>query len=284
VTYFDTAAGYGEGLSETNLGRALRETGADAVVGTKIRLATHDLDEIPAAVRRLVDQSLGRLGRDAVDLIQVHNFVSERPTPDKQWLSVAEIEAVLDVFATLRDEGKLRYWGINGLGDVAAVHQCADLDVHSIQVCYNLLNPTAGLPAPAGFPFPDHAGIIQKAADKGIGVLAIRVLAGGALSGHVDRHSRATVEVEPISSGKNYDDDVRLAQRLSFLVEKGFVDSLVEAATRFAIGNPAISSAVIGLSDIDQLEAAAGFIAKGPLPDEALALLLNQWSQFGQAA
>lgn len=283
VTYFDTAASYGDGLSETNLGIAVRETGAEVVIGTKIKILPDDFADIENSITRLVDESLRRLGREAVDLVQIHNFVAGAATPNKQWLSVEQVRAVLDAFATLRARGKLRYWGINGLGDVSAVKRCADAELHSIQVCYNLLNPTAGIAAPPGFPFLDHRQIITKAAENGIGVLAIRVLAGGALSGQLERHSHATIEVEPISSGENYDDDVRLSRRLRPLVEMGFVDSLIEAAIRFAIGNDAVSSAVIGLSDIDQLEAAARFVAKGALPTEAHAFLQEQWSQFGNA-
>ncbi|MBN9315662.1 MAG: aldo/keto reductase [Devosia sp.] len=281
VTYFDTAASYGAGSSEANLGLAVRETGADVVIGTKIKLAAEDRRDIENSVTRHVEASLRRLGRDAVDLIQVHNFVSGEFATDSQWLSVEEVAEVITVFARLRDKGKVRYWGINGLGDVAAVHRCAEAEMHGIQVCYNLLNPTAGLPAPPGFPFPDHRQLIAKAAKNGIGVLAIRVLAGGALSGQLKRHSHATAEVEPISSGESYDADVRLSQRLIFLVEEGFADSLIEAAIRFAISNDAISSAVLGLSDLDQLEAAARSIEKGPLPAEAVTLLQARWAQFG---
>ena len=49
ITYFDTAAQYGEGRSEENLGRVLRELGADVLVGTKVRLAP---DEVPDAAPR----------------------------------------------------------------------------------------------------------------------------------------------------------------------------------------------------------------------------------------
>lgn len=284
ITYFDTAGSYGNGLSETNLGIALRESNADVVVGTKIKLVPDDLHNIEESVTRLVDESLRRLGRDVVDLIQVHNFISEQGAPEKHWLSVEEVSAVLQVFDKLRGLGKLRYWGINGLGEVPAVHRCLEAELHSVQVCYNLLNPTACLPAVSGFPFLDHCEIATKASEKGLGVLAIRVLAGGALSGHSDRHSRATADVEPIASGRSYDDDIRLSQRLGFLVTEGFAESLIEAAIRFAITSSAVSSAVIGLSDVDQLESAARSVSRGPLPGEAIVLLKDEWSRFGRTA
>ena len=76
ITYFDTASGYGRGQSEINLGAALRQLKAGPVVGTKVRLMPEDLDDIPAAVVRSVENSLARLGVERVDLIQP-------PQPDR---------------------------------------------------------------------------------------------------------------------------------------------------------------------------------------------------------
>ena len=38
ITYFDTASAYGDGVSESNLGRALKALGAEVIVGTKVRI------------------------------------------------------------------------------------------------------------------------------------------------------------------------------------------------------------------------------------------------------
>jgi aryl-alcohol dehydrogenase-like predicted oxidoreductase len=77
ITYFDTAPGYGDGLSEENLGRALRAVDGwgRVVVGTKVRLEPADLADPAAAVRRSCEISLRRLGRERIDLLQVHNQV-----------------------------------------------------------------------------------------------------------------------------------------------------------------------------------------------------------------
>src|SRR5579864_4329266 len=69
VNYFDTAVQYGNGESEKNLGRALGKLKpADAIVGTKVRLAARDLANIAEAVARSLDGSLERLGREQVDI------------------------------------------------------------------------------------------------------------------------------------------------------------------------------------------------------------------------
>ena len=50
ITYFDTARSYGDGQSETNLGRILNELNPNVVVGTKVQLRGEDLDRIEDAV------------------------------------------------------------------------------------------------------------------------------------------------------------------------------------------------------------------------------------------
>src|SRR6266536_5682102 len=78
ITYFDTAAQYGNGRSEENLGRVMRELGAwsRVVVGTKVRLRAEDLAHPAAAIRASMEASLKRLGRDDVDILHLHNPIA----------------------------------------------------------------------------------------------------------------------------------------------------------------------------------------------------------------
>src|SRR5690349_25021617 len=62
MRYFDTAPSYGDGISETALGRALRDLRADALVGTKFNVAPDEAD-LGAAIRASLHASLARLGR-----------------------------------------------------------------------------------------------------------------------------------------------------------------------------------------------------------------------------
>src|SRR5438128_8466511 len=75
ITYFDTAASYGDGLSEEHLGQVMRDLGAwsQVVVGTKVRLRPEEQREPAKAVRASIEASLERLGRDDVDLLSLHN-------------------------------------------------------------------------------------------------------------------------------------------------------------------------------------------------------------------
>ena len=59
------------------------------------------------------------------------------------------------------------------------------------------------MPVPDGFPYQDYRQLIDTAAAKQIGVIAIRVLAGGALSGSVARHVNAARTVDPVAVGQS---------------------------------------------------------------------------------
>lgn len=286
VTYFDTASMYGNGQSEVNLGAILRELGPDAqaqaIIGTKVRLFAEDLGDIAAAVIASVHASLRRMGQERVDLIQFHNRLGSERNPAHSQVALDDLVTVVDAFETLRQQGKVGFWGITGLGETAVLHQAiTQMSCQSIQACYNLLNPSAGAPVPANFPFQDHAQLIDHAGAHGAGVICIRVLAGGALSGTTERHPVAAQSVNPIASEAEYADDVGKAQLFQFLVEEGHVINLVEAAIRFVISHPAVSTALVGVSSLAQLEQAITYANRGPLPQELLEQLPPIWARFG---
>jgi L-galactose dehydrogenase/L-glyceraldehyde 3-phosphate reductase len=272
VNYFDTAVQYGHGQSERNLGRALKTlNAADAIVGTKVRLPAAAFGEIAEAITRSLDDSLQRLGRDHVDIFHLHNAITLAGGGES--LSVRQVlEEVLPAFDRLRRAGKTRYLGITAIGDTAALQQVIDARVFdSAQVVYNLLNPSAAMPLPAAYPAQDYGRLFDHTVAAGVGVVGIRVLAGGALSGDADRHPIASPPPEPIGSARDYDDDLARARRLLPLVHEGFAASLAEAATRFAISHAAMGTILVGMASPQQFEAALAAVEKGPLPPEALA-------------
>ncbi len=274
LNYFDTAPSYGDGLSEQHLGEALRALGADVVVGTKFALGPDDRQDVAGAVRRSVDASLSRLGREQVDLLQLHNAVGA------EGLSPAEVlEEVVPALEQLRQEGKTRFVGLTGLGETGALHEIVDAGVlETVQSFFNLLNPSAAYAVPEGFPAHDFDGLISRAHARGMGVIVVRALAGGALSGDSVRHPIAASDVEPISTGPDYTTDVGRAAALQPLVDEGYAESLVEAALRFPLATEAVSTVLLGYSSLEQLEYAAAAVETGPLPPEALERLSSIWS------
>ncbi|WP_083754641.1 aldo/keto reductase [Bradyrhizobium murdochi] len=271
VNYFDTAVQYGDGESEKNLGRVLQKLKpADVVVGTKVRLPPGDRGRIDEAVRLSLEGSLARLQLERVDIFHLHNPITEQGGGPA--LSVRQVlDEVLPAFERLRREGKIRFLGITALGDTAALHQVIDARVFdSAQVVYNMLNPSAAGELPARYPAQDYGRLFDHTEGAGVGVVGIRVLAGGALSGSAERHPIAGAAPEPIGSAMSYDADVDRARRLMPLVEEGFAASLTEAATRFAISHPAMGTILVGMATPGQFEDALAAVEKGPLPQAAL--------------
>lgn len=271
ITYFDTATAYGNGQSEANLGKALQELKADVVVGTKVRPQPSDRDDIEGAVIASVEASLKRLQMERIDLIQLHNRIHQGRPTEGDGLGLADIEAVINAFRRLQTQGKIGFWGITGLGETAAIHQViAAGQMDTVQSCFNLLNPSAGHPVADAFPFQDYDQLIDKAAQQAMGVIAIRVLAAGALTGTGARHPYAAQSVPPIASSATFEDDLARANRFKFLVEEGVVDNLAEVAIRFVISKPAVSTALVGVSDLGQLQTAVTAANKGPLPADVI--------------
>jgi aryl-alcohol dehydrogenase-like predicted oxidoreductase len=276
INYFDTAPIYGDGESEKNLGRVWKALRPSAYVGTKVRLAPDERGKIAAAVPAALEASLKRLQMERVDLLQLHNVIDgghPRGLDARQVL-----EEVVPALDKLKQAGKTRFYGITALGDTASLSRVLEARaLDTAQVCYNLLNPSAGGPLPEGFPAQDFDALLPRARAAGVGAIVIRVLAGGALSGVETRPAVVAPSVEPIASGPDYVADVRRGRALDALVREGHVGSVVEAALRFPLGSPGVSTVLVGYSTLEHLEYAAASMAKGPLPAAAMERLNALW-------
>lgn len=271
VNYFDTAVQYGDGESETNLGGILQKLKpSNVVVGTKVRLPPADFGRIAEAVTTSLEGSLARLRLERVDIFHLHNPITEKGGGTA--LSVRQVlDDVVPAFERLRQQGKIRFLGLTAVGDTKALHQVIDAGAFdSAQIVYNMLNPSAAEALPANYPAQDYGRLFDRTKAAGVGVVGIRVLAGGALSGTAERHPIASPAPEPIGSAMNYDSDIDRARRLSPLVQEGFATSLTEAATRFAISHPAMGTILVGMATPQQFEDALAAVEKGPLPQAAL--------------
>ena len=222
------------------------------------------------AITMSLEGSLARLGLDRVDIFHLHNAITE--TGGGSALSVRQVlDDVVPAFERLRRQGKIRFLGITAVGDTAALQQVIDAGAFdSAQVVYNMLNPSAAEALPINYPAQDYGRLFDHTKDAGVGVVGIRVLAGGALSGSAERHPIAGPAPEPIGSAMSYDADVDRARRLTPLVQEGFASSLTEAATRFALSHPAMGTILVGLATPQQFEDALAAVQKGPLPQAAL--------------
>lgn len=294
INYFDTAPFYGGGQSEANLGRTLRALGRRAIIGTKIRLEPAMRDD-PARMRELgtfitasVEDSLRRLGKECLDLLQLHNPISSAQA-GSGLTPLTVLESIQPTFERLRRDGKVRYIGLSALGnatDVIGVIGHALFD--TAQVSYSLLNPSAEVSLPAGTQGEDYARVLEPARRAQLGVIGIRLLAGGSLSGTAQRHPNAMASVVPlgqgVGSGKDYAQDVAAAQRFDFLVQESHTESLAAAALRFGLSNPSLHTMAIGFSSREQLNEAARAIAAGPFDALTLKRIRQVQTEIGVAA
>ena len=275
ITYFDTAALYGDGLSEASLGRVFAEIGGlpdGVMVGTKVRVDPADVDHAPGAIRASVEASLRRLQVDHVPLLQLHTSIT---AVRGRGVTPADVLGpILDGFLAVRDAGLATHLGITANGDTAAVREVVRSGAYaSGQVMMNALNPSGGWPghAPAGG--HDFSGVIADAVAHDVGVIVIRSLAAGALAARGDRHPNAG---RPGGiAGEDYATDFERARRLASLAAELGLEGPAELSVRLAQSTPGVGTVIVGFSDIGQLDDAIRWTSRGTLGPEAIARTLH---------
>lgn len=134
INYFDTAPGYGLGTSETFLGKAIKGRRDELVIATKVGKRWNSEGKIrkelsSESILWEIDQSLGRMNIDVIDVIQIH--WNDGKTP---------MEEVMDAFQKAQRLGKVRFFGACNLSlkDLRTLQEIAPLA--NVQVLYNMLD------------------------------------------------------------------------------------------------------------------------------------------------
>lgn len=275
INWFDTAATYGGGTSEAALGDALAATNAsDTHIATKVRLAPEQLDDIPRAVRDSFDASLQRLGVDRVTLLQLHNSVTASRGDLPTSITVEDVlgnEGVVGAFEDLRSAGRVDHFGFTGLGSTRSITGLVRSHVFtSAQVPLNLLTPIAGEDRSAGSIDVDYEALVDECAAHGVGVIAIRLFAGGALVGQ--EPAPHTYKTKFFSLDLFQRDQQRAARLRQALADK---TTLAEASIRYVLGKPGVSTALIGFASPAQVSHAVDSASKGPLTPSTLQRLMD---------
>jgi L-galactose dehydrogenase/L-glyceraldehyde 3-phosphate reductase len=269
INWIDTAPSYGQGQSETALGWLLGELDEQPYLSTKVGLDPAKLDDIPGHIERSLEQSLIRLRRDSVDLLQLHNPLG--PPADAATLNVEDVlkeNGVADTFERLKSQGLVRFVGITALGDAAACRQVIDsARFDTAQVYYNMLNPGAGRKMPAKWTGHSFDAIIAACRRRDMGIMAIRILAAGVLASDVRTGREIPVSTE---SGVAKEEQ---RTRAVFAVLEDAYGTRAQTAVRFALANPDVSCAIVGLATLEHLEQALAGAESGPLPEDAIARL-----------
>lgn len=268
INWFDTAATYGEGRSEQGLGEALSDLGAAGRVhlATKVRLTDAGLENIESFVAESVRGSLSRLRVPAVTLLQLHNAITRNRNDEPTSIMPVDVlgpKGVVEAFERLRRDGVVRHFGITATGDAVSLREVVESRAFdAIQVPFSLVNPSAGMRMSAEFHESNYGEIARHAARLGMGVFAIRVLAGGALADKEPSPHTYKTQFFPLDLFER--DRARagmLAERLANAM------TVKEAALRFVLGHESITSAIVGFGEPEHVDEAILALQAGPLPD-----------------
>ena len=286
INHFDTAPLYGDGKSELNLGKVLGRTTGAFVVGTKIEYFDEHFADLKSRTFESVEGSLTRLGRDAVEILYLHNNVRYNGQGPHDGYAAVSPDDVLrpggiaDALDEVRAAGLAGHIGFTGTGDAAAVIELIDSGRFEVmQTFYSLLNPSGSIRLPAGSPLHDFKLAISRASRRGMGVIAIRVMGGGVLAGDAAAEGFAGTTSSESVLGRSRKEELKQAKALSFLESEADPGGGVrQAAIRFALANDDICSSLLGFSTVNHIEAAAEAAGQGPLDPGSMSRLEDLWA------
>jgi len=268
VTFLDTADVYGDGRSERLIGRFLgdlqRSSADDVFVATKMgRRGPQDPAQFTQDNFRLwTDRSRANLGVDTLDLVQLHC----PPGP------VLDADAVYDALDTLVAEKRVAAYGVSVETCDEALTAIARPNVASVQIILN------------AFRRKPLERVLPAAQAAGVGIIARVPLASGLLSGrygrdtvfaaedhrNFNRHGEA-FDVGETFSGVDYDTGVEAATEFARLAPEGMTPA--QAALRWVIQQPGVTSVIPGARTVEQSRANAAAAQLPALPDATLAAI-----------
>jgi L-glyceraldehyde 3-phosphate reductase len=267
ITHFDLANNYGPpyGAAEINAGRILAEDfrrhRAELVISTK---AGWDMWPGPYGdlgsrkyLLDSLDQSLGRLGLDHVDIFYHHRFDPDTP-----------LEETLGALDTVVRQGKARYIGISsysaertqvavdilrGLGTPVLIHQPS----------YSMLNRWV------------EDGLLDVLGTEGVGCIAFSPLAQGLLT---SRYLNGIPDDSRAAQGKSLSTDMLNETNVGHIraldeIARQRGQSLAQMAIAWVLRDPRVTSALIGASSVAQLEDNVAALERLDFTDDELAAI-----------
>jgi aryl-alcohol dehydrogenase-like predicted oxidoreductase len=276
INWIDTAALYGNGASEEAIGRHLEALSPRPHVSTKVRVERSDLRDLRGAIERSLTASFKRLRTDRVALFQLHNQLG-KAVGDREGLAPEDVlgrGGVADIFDRLKEQGLFHASGITAAGETkACLEVIGSGRFDCAQIYYNAINPSAAWKrAPQTWSAQDFSGVMAACWNKNMGMLNIRVFAGGPLAS-AKRPDRLAV----FTSGTDVDNEMRCAAAVHRALGSEY-GTPAQTALRFVLGNRDLSTRVIGISSLNDLNEALTAVEKGPLPGAAITSLKDLWA------
>ena len=264
ITFLDVAPSYGNGEAELVIGDAFNGRLPNGVrVSTKCRLGNPAPDQVLPLLERSLDESLGRMKLDRVELFILHNEIIPDDTTERYEGTPRSLftEAVRPAFEQLVAGGRIGAWGITGIGVPSAIMETIrdDPAPATVQVVANLLD---SLGAMKGFDEPAQPrDIIDAAHRRGIGVMGIRAVQAGALT---DAFDRELPEDHPEMA------DFRRAEPFRARA-KEMGESPASVAHRYSLSMGGVSTVILGVKNRIELRECIAAEARGLLDPDLMA-------------
>lgn len=240
VNYFDTADIYKNGFNEVSVGRAIKSIRQEVILATKVGNVPNDQERnwewnpSKKYILQAAEKSLKRLATDYIDIYQLHGGMIE-----DNWKETVE------AFEILKEKGMIRHYGISSIRPNVIRRFANQTDSVSNMIQYSLLDRR-----------PEESALAVLSSAK-VGVMVRGGLAGGLLAGK-DSISYLGYGVEDIDSLINKIE--------SFSIEK---ISLAQVALKWILSNKAVTTAVVGIRNEQQLKGVLDTVDAPALSAEA---------------
>jgi len=245
MNWIDTAPAYGLGHSEEIVARALDETSFRPLIFTKCGIVWNSKRE-PSfridrqSIEREVEDSLRRLKVDVIDLYQVH-----WPMPEN------DIEEAWSTMARLKEKGNVRYIGVSNFSVEQMERVRSIAEITSLQPPFSLVDRSAA------------DKILPYCLENGIGVINYSPMASGLLTGKMTRDRIQNLPPDDWRRKSEEFKEPKLSRNLE-LVEllRGLAAdhrcTVAEIAIAWTLCNPAVTGAIVGLRNPDQIDGIIG--------------------------
>ena len=263
INFFDTSNIYGNGHAEKLLGEVFGKKRDKVVIASKVGFVKHGghHNVSPAYIRSCLTESLRRLKSDYVDIYQFHSV------PIKM---IEKELAGLETMKELKKEGKIRAVGYSVKNPEDALVAIEKYGVDAVQVNFNMIDERI-----------ITLGVLEKAKDFGVGVIARTPLAFGFLSGLITdlnfnkSDHRSKWSMEQLKKWKS-------APEAFAFINSSKIYTPVQFALKFCISFKEISTVIPGMFHVKEIEENSATSDLPPLTEAQLELIkkVNSENKF----
>jgi aryl-alcohol dehydrogenase-like predicted oxidoreductase len=244
INYFDTADLYDKGLNETLLGKAFKGKRDKVIIATKAGNQWRpdgsgwDWNPRKEYILKCADESLKRLQIDYIDLYQSHGGTIED-----------NIDETIEAYEILLKQGKIRYYGLSSIRPNVIREFIKKSNIVSVMTQYSLLDRR-----------PEESNL-QLLHENNIGVLARGSVATGLLANKPAK-PYLNYNEKQIAAAANAIKSISLKER-----------NAAQTAIQYILNNPAVTSAIVGIRTMEQLNEAVEVINAPALSEEEIKML-----------